>query len=113
MVLYSFHRVTLPLPVFFCFNAGVSHIPSKQLLLHVDFCIIGLRFGKAGLSRKKKTTSRGMCEGKPSSPWELRLLLGSKACGCFGDCVLRLGRSRMPMLQLPLLKLRGLILVYR
>lgn len=35
--LCSCHRVTLPLPVFFCFNAGISHIPSKQLLLHVGF----------------------------------------------------------------------------
>lgn len=54
-----------------------------------------------------------MCEGKPSGPWELRLLLASKAWRHFGANVLRLGRSHMPMLQPPLLKLKGLILVYK
>lgn len=29
VVLCSFHRVTLPFPVFFCFSAGISHIPFK------------------------------------------------------------------------------------
>lgn len=79
------HRVTLHLPGFFCFSAGIPHTPSKQLLLHVGFCIIGLCLSKAGLSRDKKQSSRGMSEGKPGSPW--RQILGSSGCAWPAACL--------------------------